>query len=116
MAAAAAGRAHHVRFGLPVGCKPLRTIVQVIRIVMMVNCGACEAVRDVRQHLPANTRLVVVDSHRPIHHRSAQSRVDAGPARLDGRIQAMTLRPLRQPVCHGHTLCCDAAVSAYAKL
>ena len=48
-----------------------RIIAQVIRIVMMVNCGACEAVQDVRQHLPANTRLVVVDSHRPIHHRRA---------------------------------------------
>ena len=35
---------------------------------MLVNCGACENLRELLP-LTANTRAVVIDSHRPIHHR-----------------------------------------------
>ena len=42
--------------------------LQEIRTVMLVNCGACENLRELLP-LTANTRAVVIDSHRPIHHR-----------------------------------------------
>ena len=37
---------------------------------MLINCGACENLRELLS-LHANTRAIVVDSHRPIHHRHA---------------------------------------------
>lgn len=39
--------------------------------MMLVNCGACEDLRQLLS-LNANTRAVVIDSHRPIHHRCAR--------------------------------------------
>ena len=42
--------------------------LQAQRTVVLVNCGACEDLRQLL-HLPLNTRAIVVDSHRPIHHR-----------------------------------------------
>lgn len=39
---------------------------------MLINCGACENLRELLS-LHANTRAIVVDSHRPIHHRHVLS-------------------------------------------
>jgi CDC45-like protein len=41
--------------------------VQVDRTVMLLNCGACEHVRQMLE-LPDAVRVIVIDAHRPIHH------------------------------------------------
>ena len=50
---------------------PRCSALQAGRTVMLVNCGACEDIREYLQLSP-QARLIVVDSHRPIHARCSR--------------------------------------------
>ena len=68
---------------------------------MLINCGACQDIREYLQLSP-QARLIVVDSHRPIHARCLQGdRINCRPR---DAAQNLTL-PFSKPAL-GICACC----------
>lgn len=48
---------------------PVRCVVQDLRTIVLLNCGASTYVKDFAPASCYGTRFIVVDSHRPVHPR-----------------------------------------------
>lgn len=56
-------------------CRPC-VVQEQYRTIILINCGAMEDIRALLE-LPPNVRVVVIDSHRPIHHSYNTDNTDA---------------------------------------